>query len=214
MAGQYNVPGTSGVYEIKNLVSGKRYVGSSVNVEARWKRHIYELELGIHHNTPLQRAWVKYGPQAFSHNILETCDDDTLRQTEQRYLDEEKPEYNTSTLASGAGHSEETLAKISQACRKAWSDPERRAKLSEIGKARGRPAAALDGVRKLWDDADRRQELLERRAKPVYEAFGGMWTLKDLATTYDVEYGMLKDRLRAGWPLEHAVVTPKRPGGL
>lgn len=47
---------TSGVYSIRS-VSGKEYVGSSVNVEARWATHRSELNAGKHHRHALQKAW-------------------------------------------------------------------------------------------------------------------------------------------------------------
>ena len=32
----------SGIYQIRNLVNGKRYVGSAVNLRARWRQHTCE----------------------------------------------------------------------------------------------------------------------------------------------------------------------------
>lgn len=48
-----------GVYKIENIHTGKMYVGSSVNIEKRWKEHMRMLESGTHHSTKLQRAWNK-----------------------------------------------------------------------------------------------------------------------------------------------------------
>lgn len=42
------------------------------------------------------------------------------------------------------------------------------------------------------------------------EAFGGVWSMKELAEEYGVKYTLLKDRLRAGWEPEKAVTTPAR----
>lgn len=214
MANPYNTPGTCGVYEIRCEINGKRYVGSSRNVEARWRRHQFDLQQGAHHAVPLQRAWLKYGAPAFMHSVLEICALEELRDVEQKYIDELKPDYNVSALAYRVSHTDETRAKMSLKARAAWACPERRQRQSERVKAQGpQPERGLTRSR-WWADPDNKADLLARRAKPVYEAFGGMWTLKDLAETYDVDYGMLKDRQCAGWPLEHAVVTPKRPGGL
>jgi hypothetical protein len=45
----------SGIYQI--TIGPKRYVGQAVNIEARWGRHIYDLECGRHHNQELQHYW-------------------------------------------------------------------------------------------------------------------------------------------------------------
>jgi hypothetical protein len=53
-----------------------------------------------------------------------------------------------------------------------------------------------------------------REKNRIYPAFGKLWCLKELAEAYNVKYAMLKDRVRAGWNPEIAVLTPKRKGGL
>lgn len=60
-----------GIYEIKNIVNNKIYIGSSYHVYNRWSRHRYELNKNIHNNIHLQRAWNKYGKDNFKFNIIE-----------------------------------------------------------------------------------------------------------------------------------------------
>lgn len=48
-----------GVYLIKNKVSGKFYIGSSIDIYQRLKRHIQELEDKKHKNKSLQSDWAK-----------------------------------------------------------------------------------------------------------------------------------------------------------
>lgn len=60
---------SAGVYIIRNLANGKVYVGSSVNISARWCKHRIALEAGTHHSIKLQRSWVKYGRDAFAFDI-------------------------------------------------------------------------------------------------------------------------------------------------
>lgn len=214
MSNSYNTPGACGVYLIESRASGKRYIGSSRNIEARWARHRYDLRAGCHHSPALQRAYAKYGEANLRFEVLETCSPDECVAAEQRFIDEMKPEYNVSPIAGMPAHTDEVRARISVACRAAWIDPARREAQSRRVRARGGNAAGGEAVAAKWQDPDWRVELLERRAERKYEAFGGLWTLKELAETYDVPYGMLRDRARAGWPLEHAIVTPKRAGGL
>ena len=46
----------AGVYEILNVVSGKRYIGSSVDLRKRFRVHRLALNRGAHHSAFLQRA--------------------------------------------------------------------------------------------------------------------------------------------------------------
>jgi len=77
----------SGVYIIRNTISGKFYVGSSAVVHERCEQHFYSLSLGTHHNKHLQAAYVKYGERAFVFEVLEHCDEATMYEREQYYLD-------------------------------------------------------------------------------------------------------------------------------
>lgn len=58
----------SGVYQIYNTVNGKRYIGSSIHIEQRFKEHLRNLRANKHVNAHLQCAWNKYGEQSFFSN--------------------------------------------------------------------------------------------------------------------------------------------------
>jgi group I intron endonuclease len=53
------------VYAIKNIVTGQSYVGSTVSWRHRKACHLHLLRKGKHHSVWLQRAWDKYGSDAF-----------------------------------------------------------------------------------------------------------------------------------------------------
>ena len=53
------------LYAIKNVQSGKAYVGSTVGFKERMTTHKRMLKRGKHHCQHLQRAWDKYGEQNF-----------------------------------------------------------------------------------------------------------------------------------------------------
>lgn len=93
----------SGIYEIVNLVNGKRYVGSSANLLQRKSVHLHYLRKGSHHSFILQRAWLKHGESAFAFRVLEYCLPCDLISREQHHIDISNPEYNIAKQAAGGG---------------------------------------------------------------------------------------------------------------
>lgn len=79
--------GKTGVYCIKNMVNGKKYIGSSINIEERWASHKRALKNGTHHSPHLQYAWDKYGKENFDFYIIEECSDLERVDREQFYID-------------------------------------------------------------------------------------------------------------------------------
>jgi len=62
-----------GIYQIRNMVDDRVYVGSSWNIPDRWKAHRLLLTRGNHHSRRLQKAWDKHGADVFVFEILEFC---------------------------------------------------------------------------------------------------------------------------------------------
>ena len=89
----------SGIYEILNTVNGKRYIGQTSNFKKRWKEHRTGMKRGDHGNRYLQRAWDKYGEEAFKFLPILTCAPSMLTFYEQQLLDKVKPEYNLAPIA-------------------------------------------------------------------------------------------------------------------
>lgn len=77
----------SGVYEILNTVTGKRYVGSAVDIRHRWGTHRSWLRTGRHVARHLLAAWNKYGSAAFAFRVLLWCAPEQLLFYEQRAMD-------------------------------------------------------------------------------------------------------------------------------
>lgn len=112
-----------GVYQIKNLINGKIYIGSSININSRWKEHIRFLNNNKHHSIHFQRAWNKYGEDSFEFKIIELVNNtDNLLDREQYYLDKFESynrdngyniAKNSSAPMTGRKFSEETLIKLS-----------------------------------------------------------------------------------------------------
>ena len=111
----YKLKNKSGIYSFLNLVNGKRYVGSSVDLYNRLHEHVHNLKNNKAHNAHFQNAWNKYGEDNFIYNIIEFCDADIRFDREQHYIDSLKPEYNlTLQVVANFGHatSEECKRKI------------------------------------------------------------------------------------------------------
>ena len=76
----------AGIYRIRNIATGKAYVGSSIRLRSRFSSHRSDLTRGTHHCQPLQRAWAKYGAAAFTFEVLAYCDPEQVLFFEQRFL--------------------------------------------------------------------------------------------------------------------------------
>ena len=82
-----SIPKKSGIYQIRNLVNGKIYVGSSINLRKRLKDHFRDLRNNRHVNQHLQKAYNKYGLDKFVFEVLEYVEKDMLLEREQYYID-------------------------------------------------------------------------------------------------------------------------------
>lgn len=76
----------SGIYRI-TTPSGEYYIGSSKNIEFRWKNHQLQLKNGTHKNRWMQRKF-KVSPDNWTCEVVEEVSVDQLLIAEQKYLDE------------------------------------------------------------------------------------------------------------------------------
>lgn len=159
--------GVAGVYRITCTATGKFYIGSAVDIQKRWNGHRCTLNKGYekrdkdpleiptkdcHNNLHLQRAYNKYGPGAFTWEIVETVEppvdgedlqawaERVLLPREQFHLDLHWAGgcmFNMLPIAGsvlGAKRSLETRARISEAASN--PPPETRTKMSEAARRR------------------------------------------------------------------------------
>ena len=75
----------SGIYIIRNTVTGKVYVGSSLNINRRWTQHKCALKTNSHHSPGLQQAWSEDGAGSFEWGTIEETSN--LAEREQYFLD-------------------------------------------------------------------------------------------------------------------------------
>ncbi len=137
----------SGIYRIQNLVSGRSYYGSAVDIDRRMYDHRKSLNGNYHRNRFLQRAWNKYGEDAFEFSVLEVVENkEDLIAREQVYLDDAfspgkiRP-YNICSVAGsllGTKRSAEFCARLSVLKKGQKVSPETRAKMSLIMKGKVR----------------------------------------------------------------------------
>lgn len=185
----------NGIYQILHVVSGKRYVGSSLDVAKRWSDHRKRLRRGTHYSKYLQRAWDKYGESAFKFEVLEETHD--LLAREEYWMGVHRVHdarfgYNTMLIANGAQKLAESTKALIRAKRAvqvnvgngAWRlrgvprSAETRAKISmhhtgrKLSPAHRASIAAVrkgttipDEVRRKMSESHARLQTPERRAR-------------------------------------------------
>lgn len=84
----------SGVYKLKNLITGKFYIGSSRSLAKRRGSHRYSLKNGIKNNLRMTEDYNKHGLDSFEFEVIEYCEVDKLLEREQYYFELLKPTYN------------------------------------------------------------------------------------------------------------------------
>lgn len=86
----------AGVFQVRNKVNGKIFLGSSLNLEGVWNGLKFKLDVGNWRNQELQREWKEFGAEAFEFELLEQIEDSSnpeadLQACEQLWLEELKP---------------------------------------------------------------------------------------------------------------------------
>ena len=56
-----NLDKKTGIYQIRNIINNKIYIGQSLNIKTRFLQHKQALRKNRHPNQHLQNAWNKYG---------------------------------------------------------------------------------------------------------------------------------------------------------
>jgi group I intron endonuclease len=127
----------TGVYCLVNLINGKIYIGSSVNLAVRMRNYLNTtfLKHKKNNNMPIVKALLKYGQDNFAVLIVEYINVENLTVRETHYITQLLPYYNVlkqgyssigykhteatkqmlSELAKNKIHSEKTKALISRA---------------------------------------------------------------------------------------------------
>ena len=164
----------TGIYIIEHEESGKKYIGSAIDIDERFSNHVWSLDSGRHCNIHLQNAWDKYAVGAFKWYKFIECAPEDLIYIEQRTIDYFTDVlgwdslYNISPNAGstlGRFHSDETKRKIGEKSKGRWSgrthteETKRKISIANIGKNKG----------KTMSEECRRKQSLNRRGKTFTE---------------------------------------------
>ena len=74
-----------GVFQIRNTVNNKIFIESSTDLISIWNRHRFQLNLGSHPNSGLQKDWNELGEDKFKYEIVSE-----IKQSETEIVDCQK----------------------------------------------------------------------------------------------------------------------------
>ena len=113
-----------GIYQIKCKGNNQIYIGSTRNIQERWRQHIAHLRSNKHHSIYLQRSFNKYGEDSFEFTVLLRMFDyneELLRLNEWYYIEQYKPKFNISSPVLYE-NTEEWRKKISESTKKLYTE--------------------------------------------------------------------------------------------
>ena len=98
------VYGINCVYQIRNILNNKSYIGSTIIFKKRILSHYALLQNNSHHSIKLQRSWNKYGEKFFLFSIIEeNIDNNDLINREQFYINLFNSSINGFNILPNAG---------------------------------------------------------------------------------------------------------------
>lgn len=168
----------SGIYQIVNTENKKRYIGSSVNIDRRFGKHLRTLRSNSHANRYLQNAY-NQNPSVFKFFILELCEIKELLLVEQKYLnilfDDQKNCYNIAKIAgapmTGRKASEETKKKMSLNSKRVSPSPERREEIRKFFLGKKRPGISHVGGKNI---RSRSVDQIDKKTGQVIKTFAAI----------------------------------------
>ena len=83
-----------GIYKITNTITGDFYIGSSKDVKQRLAVHKYTSTWKNNPNNPMYLDMQKYGLDKFDFQVIAEVEADSLKETEQKFIETLKPTYN------------------------------------------------------------------------------------------------------------------------
>lgn len=105
------------IYQIINKINQKRYIGQTIDIDARKYHHFNDLKNGQHHSIKLQRAYNKYGEDNFNFiwDTYEVKNEQELLILEQKMI-EKYNSYLNGYNETWGGEGTKTIFSYHQAC--------------------------------------------------------------------------------------------------
>lgn len=88
------------IYKIHNVLTSQIYIGSSIDIKERIRRHFKDLKANIHHSLKMQRSFNKYGIENFKVEYLATCPEEYRHLLEQWFIDNNDCYYNNEKIVN------------------------------------------------------------------------------------------------------------------
>lgn len=143
------------IYEIRNIINGKRYIGCSKDVSVRFIKHKSRLKNNKHKNGYLQNAYNKYGESNFQYNILFKLNSESeMYEKEKTLISENDNLYN---LAEG-GLGGDTFSNRSEESKEITR--EKLSKTSKISNDKNKTLHS-ENTSKLWENDEYREKVLK-----------------------------------------------------
>lgn len=162
-----------GIYIITNLITGKTYIGQSIDIQRRFHEHRC---ISHESNRHLKYALAKYGKENFKYEVLEECKEDKLDERERYYIEKLKPEYNITTGGQDSlrRFPDEIKKKISEKSKEQWKSMSDEAKEVRIknnlkGPRKGHPVSEKTRQKLREKNLGKKQsrETIEKRRKTL-----------------------------------------------
>jgi group I intron endonuclease len=161
-----------GIYGLKNKITGKWYIGQSIDIHGRW--YTYRSEK-CKRQPKLYKALKKYGYANFESIIIEKCEAvDWILDYREMYwigiLDSMVNGYNCTAGGSCGIKSEETKVKIADGQRNMSSETRARWKLGQIGKKHSEETKEkLAKIASNISEETRKKMSVAKKGKPLSE---------------------------------------------
>lgn len=192
------------VYKLTNKVTGKFYIGSTLNFKSRMKYHHYSHDRNP--NRELGGDIEKYGWESFKAEILEVCTRETVRERERFYIESLNAVEVGYNIVKATTYSD----LMKDLCNKMWKDPSYRKRMSEESSRRQKmrlrnPEYLKEKSEQLkrYTDSIKKPVAMYSKSGELLHTFGGVreaerWMLENGLVTSAHASQMISDCAKGG----------------
>lgn len=160
----------SGIQRILNKINGNCYIGSSLNVEKRYKHHLSTLRHNSSRCSILQKAFNKYGEDNFEFQVILCCKPEYRLYYEQQLIRELNSQYNVFTNVSDSPlrqftFTEQSKLKMSIAHKGKKLSEQHKHNISLANKGRVFSKESKDKIRKAKQNTTLSQETIKKMSE-------------------------------------------------